>query len=63
MILREGFPKGDDAFFALLIFVVPIISLIALAKKDAKNFDLWPFIMFKRMALEEKKRIEEINNK
>jgi hypothetical protein len=52
----------DDLFeyciFGLLI-VSPIVNFLALSKKTKNNHsEIWPFILFRRLALEEKKKIE-----
>ena len=51
-------PSGTDWFFVILIVAVPICSLIALFGSSG---DSWLALYFKRKALEEKNKIERLN--
>lgn len=58
IILREGLPK-DEGWLVLTIFLAtPIINLLAL--KQIRTDHIWPFIYFKRLAVEERLRLEEL---
>lgn len=55
-----GIPSSDeDMYLMLIMFIVPISSLVALLLSDDRS---WLGLYFKRKALEEKKRIDELNN-
>jgi hypothetical protein len=52
-------PDGKEWFFALLLVVAPILSLIALF--TAKESKSWLALFLKRKTLEEQKKIDELN--
>jgi hypothetical protein len=60
LIAIEGMPEGKGTLLVILIVVAPICSLIVLfgAKGEA-----WLSLYFKRKALEEKQKIEQLTKK
>jgi len=63
MITKEGLPKeGKDLIFIFLFLLfTPLINLLYIFIRKEES---WLTLYFKRKALEEKKKIEElINNK
>lgn len=56
---------SEEWLLAILIFGSLFINLLALNQKSGgeKVINIWPFIMFKRLALQEKKKIEELQKK
>lgn len=61
LFAKHGAPdSGEDLFFVILIIVSPLFSLIALMGSKG---DGWLDLYFKRKALEEKKKIEKLNEK
>lgn len=56
----KGMPEGDDLIVVIPMVAAPIFSLIALfsAKRET-----WLSLYFKRKALEEKQKIEQLTNK
>lgn len=58
LIVKEGPPKDEFLLFAAVL-AAPIASLIALwGGLD----ETWPFVYFRRKALEEKKKIESLTS-
>lgn len=67
MVADVGLPKrGDQVIGALLIVVSASLSLISLNMNKVeldvmrKILDIWPFLLFKRLALEERKKIRDL---
>ena len=61
MSITEGFSgaRGVDILLILLLFLFPIINILAIKTLCRDN---WITLYFKRKALEEKKKIEELEN-
>ena len=61
MSIKEGFggAEGWDIIIILLLFLIPIINILALILGK----DNWITLYFKRKALEEKRKIAEIEDK
>jgi hypothetical protein len=60
LIADSGVPKGKDLWFFVLVVLAPLTSLIALRFNGAQD---WLSLLLQRKALEEKRRIEELNRK
>ena len=61
-IASEGIPdKGEDILVTVLLIFIPIVNLYVLLGLG-KNGD-WVSLYLKRKAMEEKSRIEELQNK
>lgn len=54
----RGWPTSDDWLFLILFITTPVANLIAL--HGAANNSSWFALYFKRKALEEEKKIEEL---
>ena len=55
-----GVPSGDEWLFLIPMIAAPVCSIIALL---CSTGDSWLPLYFKRKALEEKKKIEALNDK
>ena len=53
----KGTPGKDEFFLVAVLFAAPISSLVALSLKGGEN---WLGLYFKRKALEEKRKIENL---
>lgn len=60
MFATKGAPKGDDWMLVIPMIAAPVCSIIALL---VSTDDGWMSLYFKRKALEEKKKIEAINDR
>lgn len=58
MLFIEDTPSGDELIYVAPLTLAPILSLIALVVSG----DSWIGLYFKRKALEEKTKIEKLNN-
>jgi hypothetical protein len=59
IVATEGMPDKDEVFIFVVLFAAPVSSLIALSLKGSEG---WIRLYFKRKALEEKKKIEELSD-
>lgn len=57
LTVKHGVPDDDDLFIVLLIYVVPLVNLLALCMNAGDTF---LSLYFKRKALEERKKIEHL---
>lgn len=57
LFATKGAPNKNEIFLVIMLFAAPISSLVALSLKGG---DSWLGLYFKRKALEEKKKIEEL---
>lgn len=65
LLADKGFPSGDDVFLFAAMLAVPLVNLIAIFgknKADVKS-DGFVSLYLKRLALEEKKKIEKLQEK
>ena len=60
LFVTEGVPSGDEWLFLIPMIAAPVCSIIALL---CSTGDSWLPLYFKRKALEEKKKIEALNDK
>jgi len=61
--IREGFPHLEepfDLFLYLWMYGMPIVNVVALIKGGGED---WFSLFFRRKAMEEKKRISELEEK
>lgn len=57
LFATKGAPNKDEIFIVIMLFAAPISSLVALSLKGGES---WLGLYFKRKALEEKKKIEDL---
>jgi len=63
VLADEGFPsKSKEILLVIFLFVTPIASLLALYSKSNTGLFLYLKLYFKRKAVEEQKRISEIES-
>lgn len=62
MLAIEGAPSGDKLALVIGLMLCLGINLLALFAANTANklMDIWPFIFFRRMALQERKKIAEM---
>jgi len=63
LCVEEGpYYKDEEVMLFFLFITTPLITTVLLMfyMKPLKLLDMWPFIMFKRLALEEKKKLEKL---
>lgn len=62
LVVKNGFPGADDSdfFLAIILFASPIASLMALLLNQG---DTLLGLYFKRKALEERKKIEQLEDR
>lgn len=58
MLIEQGMPNDDEFYLVILLFTAPILSMWALFISPSES---WLGLYFKRKALEEKKKIQELN--
>jgi len=66
LVITEGLPRVEEpeAWFGFgMFFATPTGSLIALFRHRQRGGNGWLSLYFKRRALEEKKKIEDLSNK
>lgn len=59
LFFTKGAPGKDEIFLVIIIFAAPIFSLLAIFLKGGES---WLGLYLKRKALEEKRRIEELES-
>lgn len=60
MSIKEGLPdRGEDVFFVALFVLFPILNIYAIHSTVGED---WISLWFRRKALEEKKKIERLND-
>lgn len=59
-LAKKGMPSGDDWLLLIPWILAPIINLIAIML--CTKGDNWFSLYFKRKALEEKRKIEQLNS-
>jgi hypothetical protein len=60
MLIDKGPPRKDDLPIFILLIATPIVSLIALRFGDTQD---WISLFFKRKAMEERKKIDELGRR
>ena len=58
MLIQEGLSKGKELLFLVFLTIVPVVSIYALW--DSRGSD-WVSLYFRRKALEEQRKIDELN--
>ena len=58
----SGGLDAEELFFISIFLITPVLSLIVLVSTN-RTADSWISLWFKRKALEEKKKIEELSSK
>lgn len=56
LFVKEGVPKGNELLLVIPMIFAPIFSLIAIFGAN----DSWLSLYFKRKALEEKRKIDQL---
>lgn len=59
LLVDEHSINGEDIFIYGVVFAAPLSSLVALLLKGGEG---WPGLYFKRKALEERKKIEQLKS-
>ena len=60
LLRQEGVPKSGDVWIYFLLISTPVVSLLALRFANAQD---WLALFLRRKALEERKKIEDLNRK
>lgn len=68
--INNGIKELEDVLGLILFLSALTLNFLALNKKTPEEYvkmrsvsEVWPFILFKRLALQEKKKIEELENR
>ena len=58
MLIQEGLPKGKELLFLVFLTIVSVVSIYALWDFRGSG---WVSLYFRRKALEEQRKIDELN--
>lgn len=63
VVVHDGWPSKIEAqLLVCVFFIIPFITIITLKNSDSRDSDSWLSLYIKRKKLEEKVKLDKLNN-